>query len=116
MIAGPASLVLPSGLAIGISNKHILRAAGQDLPSWGLPPGHTVLNLEGYLLQDAFHKPQIFIFPAQRYAELLRGAFESMHRLRNVMDDQGNPFNAEPMPAIPFLNTAQNFASNFPAI
>ena len=111
----PVSLVLPTGLASGISGSQFPRADGPDLPSWELTPGHTVVKLEGYLLQGKFHQPQIYVYPAMSYAELFPGAFESMHRLRNVINPVG-PITADQLPAVPFFNAAQNFASNFQGI
>ena len=113
---GSLRLVLPQGVASGISGSQIPRTDGQDLPYWELTPGHTILKLEGYLLQGKFHQPQIYVYPAQGYAELFPGAFESMHRLRNVMNEPGASISAGQLPAVPFFNAAQVFASNIQAV
>jgi hypothetical protein len=112
---GLLRLVLPQGVATGISGSQIPRADGEDLPYWELTPGHTVLKLEGYLLQEKFHQPQIYVYPAMGYVELFPGAFESMHRLRNVMNPVA-PVSADQLPAVPFFNAAQVFASNIQEI
>ncbi|MDX1378760.1 MAG: hypothetical protein R3307_07925, partial [Anaerolineales bacterium] len=112
----PISLVLPTGLASGISGSQIPRVDGPDRPAWELTPGHSVLKLEGYLLQGKFHQPQIYVYPASGYAELVPGAFESMHRLQNVINGSGSSINAEQLPAVPFFNAAQVFASNIQTI
>jgi hypothetical protein len=109
---GPLSLVLPSGLASGISGDQFPRNDGQDLPYWEVTPGHTVLKLEGYPLQGKFHQPQIFIYPAQAYAEMVPGAFESIHRLDNILYGPSAPISVEQLPAVPFFNAQQVFASN----
>jgi hypothetical protein len=109
---GPLSLVIPAGVASGFSGSQFPRADGQDLPYWELTPGHSVLKLEGYLLQGKFHQPQIYVFPALDYAVLVPGAFESMHRLRNVMYAPSASISADQLPAVPFFNAAQVFASN----
>jgi hypothetical protein len=114
--ADPLSIVLSPGVASGVRGSQIPRADGQDLPYWELTPGHTVLKLEGYLLQEKFHQPQIYVYPAQGYAELFPGAFESMHRLRNVMNVPNASISEEQLPVVPFFNAAQIFASNFQAI
>ncbi len=111
----PLNLVLPQGLASGISGEQFPQVDGEDLPYWELTPGHTAIKLEGYLLQGKFHEPQIYIYPAMGYAELFPGAFESMHRLRNVMNDP-NMTSVDVLPAVPFFNAAQIFASNFQKI
>ncbi|MBK9925073.1 MAG: hypothetical protein IPP66_07250 [Anaerolineales bacterium] len=112
---GPVSLTLPVGLASGVSGTQFPRADGSDLPYWEITPGHTVVKLDGYTLQGKFHQPQIYVYPAMPYVELHTGAFESMHRLRNVMNPSG-PITADQLPAVPFFNAAQLFASNVQAI
>ncbi|HEY9152843.1 MAG TPA: hypothetical protein VIN60_08160 [Anaerolineales bacterium] len=109
---GPLSLVLPSGLSSGISGSQLSRADGQDVPYWGLTPGHTQIDLNGYVLQGKFHKPQIFIYPAQAYAELVPAAFENIHRLNNILGNPGASINSDQLPTVPFFNAAQVFASN----
>ncbi len=113
---GPLSLVLPSGLASGISGSQFPRNEGQDLPYWEVTPGHTVLKLEGYLLQGKSHQPQIYVYPAQAYAEMVPGAFESIHRLDNILYGPDAPISVEQLPAVPFFNAQQTFASNIQKI
>ncbi len=109
---GPLNLVLPPGLASGISGNQVPRSEGQDLPYWEVTPGHTVLKLEGYPLQGKFHQPQIYVYPAQAYAEMVPGAFESIHRLDNILYGPDAPISVEQLPAVPFFNAQQAFASN----
>jgi hypothetical protein len=110
------SLVLPSGLANGISGSQIPRKDGSDAAWWELDPGHTQINLGGYILQGKFHQPQIFVYPAQGYAELVPAAFESMHRLNNIIGNPGASISSQQLPAVPFFNTQQVFASNIQII
>lgn len=112
---GLLSVDLPSGLASGISGGQFPRVDGSDSAGWGLTPGHTQINLDGYILQGKFHQPQILIYPAQGYAEMLPTAFESMHRLNNILYD---PSTARPenLPAVPFFNAQQVFASNIQVV
>jgi hypothetical protein len=112
----PLSIVLSPALASGVRGSQIPRADGQDLPSWGLTPGHTVLKLEGYLLQAKFHEPEIYVYPAQAYAEMVPAAFESLHRLDNILYPPGGPNINNPLPMVPFFNTQQVFASNVQVI
>jgi hypothetical protein len=81
-----------------------------------MTPGHTVLNLEGYLLEGKFHQPQIYVYPAQAYAEMVPGAFESIHRLGNILYGPAAPISIEQLPAVPFFNAQQVFASNIQKI
>ncbi len=109
---GPLSLVLPPGLASGISGNQSPRHEGQDLPYWEVTPGHSVVKLEGYPLQGKFHQPQIYVYPAQAYAEMVPGAFESIRRLDNILQGPAAPLNVEQLPTVPFFNAQQVFASN----
>ena len=111
----PLTISLSPVLASGVRGIQVPRAEGQDLPYWELTPGHTILKLEGYPLQGKFQEPQIYIYPALGYAQLVPGAFESMHRLRNVMNAPGAA-SVDQLPAVPFFNAAQVFASNFQVI
>ncbi len=113
---GPVSLILPPGLASGINGSQVPHSEGQDLPYWEVTPGHMILNLEGYPLQGKFHQPQIYIYPAQAYAEMVPGAFESIHRLDNILYGPSAPITVDQLPAVPFFNAQQVFASNIQII
>jgi hypothetical protein len=116
VLTGPLRVVIPSGVASGINSETFPRVDGEDQPAWGLTPGHTVFTLEGYRLQSTFHEPQIYIYPALEYAELFSGAFESMHRLRNVMYEPDAPVDAGQLPWVPFFNAAQVFFTDYRTI
>jgi hypothetical protein len=108
----PLSLVIPTGLTSGASGSQIPPAEGADVPAWGVTPGHIQLDLEGYLLQGKFHKPQIFVYPAEGYADLSAGAAESIQRLKTIQSNPGAPISSEQLPFVPFFNATQVFASN----
>jgi len=113
---GPLSFVLPTGLASGITGSQVPPAEGEDVPPWELTPGNTLISLEGYPLQGKFHQPQIFVYPASEYATLFPGAFESIHRLDNILYDPAGINLDQPLPMVPFFNAAQVFASNVQAV
>lgn len=110
--AGPLSIVLPSGLASGARGSQFSRAEGESVAPWDLTPGHTQLKLEGYPLQGRSHEPQIYVYPALDYAVMLPAAFESIHRLDNILYGPGGPISEAELPTVPFFNAAQVFASN----
>jgi hypothetical protein len=110
------SVVLSPGLASGARGLQIPRAEGEGIAPWEVTPGHIQLDLEGYLLQNKFHEPQIYIYPAQAYAEMFPAAFESIHRLDNILYVPGGPTLNEQLPAVPFFNAGQVFASNIQVI
>ena len=105
---GPLSVVLPPGLTYGARGSQLPRLEGPNVAASDVTPGHTQLKLEGYLLQGKAHEPQIYVYPAQAYAEMVPAAFESMHRLNNILYDPDN----RQLPLVPFFNDAQVFASN----
>jgi len=110
----PLSIVIPPGVASGARGSQFSRADGPDLPYWNLTPGHTILKLEGYLQQGKAHEPQIYVYPAQAYAEMIPAAFESIHRLNNILYAPGGPLttiSANQLPTLPFFNAQQSFAS-----
>jgi hypothetical protein len=109
---GPLRIVLPPGLASGAHGSQIPRADGENFAPWDVTPGHTVLTLEGYPLQGKTHQPQIYVYPALDYAQMLPGAFESIHRLDNILYGPAAPLSADQLPAVPFFNAQQVFASN----
>jgi hypothetical protein len=69
-----------------------------------------------YVLQGKTRQPRILVFPAQGYAELVPAAFESMHRLNNILGSPEASIEAELLPAVPFYNERQAFATNIQVI
>jgi hypothetical protein len=113
----PLSIVLSPGLASGARGLQFPRAEGENVAPWEVTPGHVQLKLEGYLLQGKFHEPQIYVYPAQAYAEMYPPAFESIRRLDNILYTPGGPsLNADQLPVIPFFNAAPVFTSNVQVI
>ena len=109
---GPLGFVLPSSIASGFIGDQFSRAEGDNVAPWEVTPGHTQITLDGYLLQGKFHQPQIYVYPATEYAVMVPDAFESMHRLRNVMNAPSTSTSVDQLPAVPFFNAAPVFASN----
>ncbi len=112
---GWLSLVLPSGVADGAAGMEFARAEGEEIPPWQITPGHIQVTLTGYAAQEKFHQPQIFVFPAQGYAEMLPGAAGSIQSVTNIIDS-GSPIDAEDLPHISFFNAGQVFASQIKRI
>ena len=113
---GRLSLDIPSSVASGASGKEYPRNDSEDAAYWDKTPGHLQVSLNDYyFLQGKFHQPQIYVYPAMPYIELSTAAFESMHRLRNVMNP-GASITPDQLPTVPFFNAAQLFASNIQAV
>jgi hypothetical protein len=109
---GPLTIFLWPDLASGARGSQFSRAEGQNVAPWDVTPGHTQLKLEGYPLQSRSLEPQIYVYPALDYAVMLPGAFESIHRLDNILYGPGGSISADQLPTVPFFNAAQLFASN----
>ena len=109
---GRLSLEIPSSVANGASGTDIAPIIAEDAPYWEKTPGHLQVSLDDYyILQGKSHRPQIYVYPALEYAQLVPAAFESMHRLRNALYAP-EAVGADQLPAVPFFNAAQVFASN----
>jgi hypothetical protein len=113
---GRLTLEIPSSVASGASGTDIVPVINEDTPSWGKTPGHLQVSLgDYYILQGKLHQPNIYVYPATEYAILSPGAFESMHRLRNLISAVV-PLAPDQLPTVPFFNAAQVFASNIQTI
>jgi len=111
------TLVIPPGVATGASSSEVPRLDSEEAAWWQKTPGHLQVMLgDYYVLQGKFHQPQIYVYPAQAYAELVPPAFESIRRLNNIMHDPTAPISIEQLPAMPFFNAQQVFASNIQTI
>lgn len=112
---GWLSLVLPSGVADGAAGMEFSRAEGEEIPPWEVTPGHIQVTLTGYAAQEKFHQPQIFVFPAQGYAEMVPGAAGSIQSVADI-NAGSSPINADDLPHISFFNAGQVFASKIERI
>jgi hypothetical protein len=113
---GRLTLEIPSSVASGASGKEYPPVTNADAAYWEKTPGHLQVSLKDYyILQGKFHEPQIYVYPAIDYATLVPGAFESMHRLQNILSAVVS-VTPDQLPAVPFFNAAQVFASNIQAI
>ena len=99
------SLVIPTGLATGADGVLIPEARGESVAPWDVAPEHIQVTLVGYVLGEKFLQPQIFIYPAQSYADMQeRGAAaKSLQQLQAVLA-QSAMVDTQELPAIPFFN------------
>lgn len=112
---GWLSLVLPPGIAEGIAGMEFARAEGENIPPWDITPGHIQVTLQGYAAQEKFHQPQIFVFPAQGYAEMVPSAAGSIQSVTAIIAGD-TPIDAGELPHVPFFNAGQVFASQIERI
>jgi hypothetical protein len=102
-------LIIPPGIAAGATGVQIPPAGDQDSAPWDVTPGHIELTFDGYALQDRFHKPKIYIYPASAYAALLPGAAQNILLLQDVLSNPAQLLGANNMPSIPFFNAGAIF-------
>ncbi|MGB2894687.1 MAG: hypothetical protein WBB65_00810 [Anaerolineales bacterium] len=110
---GLLTLVLPREVASGASSSEVAPTDGEESPFWQKTPGHLQVILgDYYVLQGKFHLPQISIFPAQAYAEMVPAAFEAIRSVNNIIYSPDPAITADQLPVVPFFNATQVFASN----
>jgi hypothetical protein len=111
------SLVVPTGLAAGGKGTLVPEAKGDDVAPWDVAPEHIQFTLEGYALEGKMFPPQIYVYPAQAYAQMQeRGsAAQSLERLRSVLA-QSAMVNVKELPAVPFFNVSQTLAAQVKVI
>jgi hypothetical protein len=111
------SLVIPTGLAAGGSGTLVPETKGDTVAPYEIAPEHIQLKLDGYALADKFHQPQIFVYPAQAYAQLQEfgKAAQSLERLSAVLT-QSSMVNVKELPEVPFFNVSQAMAAKVKVI
>ncbi len=111
------SLIVPTGLATGGTGTLMPEAKGDSVAPWDVAPEHIQLKLEGYPLDGKMFPPQIYVYPAQAYAQLQeRGAAaQSLERLRAGLASS-SMVNVKELPAVPFFNVSQALAAQVKVI
>jgi hypothetical protein len=111
------SLVIPTGVAEGGSGALVPEAKGDGVAPWDVAPEHIQFMLEGYALESKMFPPQIYVYPAQAYAQLQeRGtAAQSLERLSAVLA-QSSMVNVKELPSVPFFNVSQSLAAQVKVI
>ena len=102
------SLVIPEELANDALTEMV--SAKTDGAPWELVPQHIKIALTGYQLQGKFHEPQIFVFPADEYAQINSIAAEQIDRLKKIL--AGSVPLRETLPRVPFFNAEMQIAAN----
>ena len=102
------SVTIPEDLA----NDALLEmvSAKTDGAPWELAPAHAQITLTGYQLEGKFHQPQIFVYPADEYAQINSIAAEQIDRLKKIL--AGSTPLRETLPRVPFFNAEMQIAAN----
>ena len=107
------SLVIPAGLASGISSETVAAVAGRARRHRGgnWRPSTCASRLQGYALQGKFHEPQIIVFPAAEYAAVNESAAANIQLLQGVLSNPGSVPESTNLPHITFFNAGPVFQS-----
>jgi hypothetical protein len=108
------SLAIPTGLANDARTEMVAATTGTNSAPWEIAPAHLQFALTGYVLEDKFHQPQIFVYPADEFAQISSIAAEQIDRLHRAL--AGAPILRETLPAIPRFNAAPLVAAHIQLI
>jgi hypothetical protein len=108
------SMVIPTGLAGGISSETVAAVLGEgdgSAPWWGIGPEHVRVTFQDYVLQAKFHEPQIIVFPAAEYAAANESAAANIQTLQDVLSNPASVPESTKVPHITFFNAGPVFQS-----
>ena len=103
------SFVIPNGLASAANPEKMTAVDTNSGAPWEIAPTHLRFTLTGYPLQGKFFEPQIFIYPADAYAQVNSTAGEQIERLKKAA--AGSPLLKETLPNVPSFNAAHLMAA-----
>jgi hypothetical protein len=109
--ASPIKLVIPNGLAGSANATNIDTVTDQDGTAWEVAPAHVLITLQGYLITNSFHVPQIFVYPASNYARANASAAMSIKQLQTVLSNPNGSYTPDQLPRVPFFHAGQVFAA-----
>ncbi len=108
------SFVIPSGMASSANTETMTSVDTNSSAPWEIAPTHLRFTLTGYPLQGKFFEPQIYVYPADEYAQVNSVASEQIERLKKAL--AGSPLLKETLPNVPFFNAGHIIAANIQLI
>ena len=108
------SFVIPGEMANGANPEKMVSVDTNSGAPWEIAPTHVRFTLAGYPLQGKFLEPQIFVYPADEYAQVNSVAGEQIERLKKAL--AGSPLLKETLPNVPFFNAGHLIAANIKLI
>lgn len=99
-------------LPIGVANDALseMVSAVTDGAPWEAAPAHLKFTLTGYQVQNKFHKPQIFVYPANEYASTNDNAAAQIERVEALL--AGAALSEEAMPIVASFNAGPLLAAH----
>lgn len=105
------SFVIPSPLAHNATFKMIKGITSNKSSPWLIAPQYIQTTLSGYdTPKGSYLSPQIFIYPAQDYANVNSGASASLQRLKTILADPSTPLTNDSLPWLPYTTGEQSIA------
>jgi hypothetical protein len=102
---------MPDYLALDV-NHTIVPAAleGDEAFPGAIQPEYLGITFDGYIIPDAFHTPEIRVYPVADYMEISQSATDTFEELNYLLVNrpQTIPYDAG-LPFIPFWNAGQIF-------
>jgi len=108
------SFVIPGGTASGANTETIPSVDTNGGAPWEVAPTHLRFTLTGYQLQGKFFEPQIYVYPADQYAQVNSVAGEQIERIKKAL--AGSPLLKETLPNVPFFNAGHIIAAGIQLI
>lgn len=110
------SFTLPIGVANDAQSEMVAATPGTEAdPWWNIAPAHLLFKLTGYQLQGKMLEPQILVYPAEEYAQMVNSpAADQIERLKNILAGAG--VSKDTLPAIGSFNAGQIFAAHIQQI
>jgi hypothetical protein len=108
------SFVIPNEIANSANTETMTAVETNSGAPWEISPTHLRFTLTGYPLQNKFHEPRIWVYPATEFAQVNSGASEQIERLKKAL--AGSPLLNETLPIVPFFNAGPLIAANIKLI
>lgn len=103
------SIAIPPEIGTGAEAKVIEAVPpSEGMPWWEIAPQYHQYMIQGYVWQNAFHDPAIYVYPADEYAQINEDAANRINALKEIVN-KPSPFLPETLPFLPTFNAAQVF-------
>ena len=114
VVLNNVTLTIPKGLAKDALTEMVSAVTDPNAAPWEIAPAHLEFTLTSYQLQDKFHKPQIFVYPAEEYAQAQPGVAENIQRIKAIT--AGAQLSKDILPGVPAFNAAQLIAAKMEVV
>lgn len=107
------SLVIPQGLATGVTEEKIEGVPpSEDMPWWEVYPTYVQYPIAGYNVAEVSHDPQIYVYPIAEYIAINDAIAQNVDIIKSLSNSPNQSL-PERLPFLPAWNAGQMFYSNF---